>query len=63
MLIEVTRKKNMINIEKGINKRLLQFLDGPGYDRLLQFLLRGLYVGVILFCIPYFFYILLTHIF
>lgn len=63
MIIEVTGKKNSINIGKSINKCLLQFLDGTGYDGLLQFLLRGLYSAIVLFCIPYFFFMLVTYIF
>lgn len=54
---EIVRKE-----EKTKNK-FYQFLDGRKFDDLLQFVLNGLYWGIILFCLPYFCFILISFLF
>jgi len=62
MLKEVYQDE-MNGKEEKAHQNILQFIDGPGFDQLLQFLLKGLYFGMIFFCIPYFCYMLFTFIF
>lgn len=53
----------MIGKEGKAKQSILTFIDGPGFDQLLQYLLKGLYFGMIFFCIPYFCFLLFTLIF
>ncbi|WP_226666713.1 hypothetical protein [Metabacillus litoralis] len=42
------------------SNKIMNFLDGEGFDHFLQFLLKGLYFGMIFFCIPYLCFLLIT---
>lgn len=60
MINEVTSTKinrKVIDVEK---KGILNFIDGEGFDHLLGFILKGLFYGVIFFCIPYFLFMMLS---
>ncbi|MDQ0228891.1 hypothetical protein J2S19_000141 [Metabacillus malikii] len=45
---------------ENAKQSLLHFLDGNGYDKLLQSILRGLFFIMICFCLPYFCYVLFS---
>lgn len=60
MLKEV-QYTEMIKKETRVEKQsFLDFIDGNGFDQLLQFTLKGLYYGIIFFCVPYFIYLVLS---
>ncbi|WP_299093126.1 hypothetical protein [uncultured Metabacillus sp.] len=62
MLNAMNQKEIIRKEEKSANK-ILQFIDGPGYEKLLQLMIKGLFSGILFFCIPYFFYLLLISLF
>ncbi|MED4531998.1 hypothetical protein ABET51_08050 [Metabacillus fastidiosus] len=45
----------MIN---GIVHKMVQFIDGEGYDQLLNTVTKGLFYFILVFCVPYFLYLL-----
>ncbi|MRX72891.1 hypothetical protein GJU40_12145 [Bacillus lacus] len=34
-------------------KQFIEFIDGDGYDRGMDMLLKGLYTAIVFFCLPY----------
>ncbi|MBM7602122.1 GTPase [Metabacillus crassostreae] len=42
--------------------QLISFIDGEGFDQFLQILIKGLYMSILFFCIPYFCFLFLTFI-
>lgn len=56
--VEVNTKADVIQENK-----LIAFVDGEGFDHFLQIVLKGLYIGILFFCIPYFCYLFFTLIF
>lgn len=42
--------------------KLINFIDGEGFDRFLQNLIKGLYISILFFCIPYFCFLFITFI-
>ncbi|OAS86116.1 MULTISPECIES: hypothetical protein [Metabacillus] len=59
-MLKADYQNGIIEKERRSNHNILQFIDGPGFDKLLQFLIRGLFLGMIVFCIPYFCFLLIT---
>lgn len=60
MINEVTSTKINGKLEKVEKHNMLDFIDGDGFDQLLSFILKGLFYGVIFFCIPYFIFIMFS---
>ncbi len=58
MIKEVTNTEMFTKVEELNNQKILEFIDGEGFDRLLQFVLKGLYCGMIFFCIPFLIYLI-----
>ncbi|KKI88677.1 hypothetical protein WQ54_29615 [Bacillus sp. SA1-12] len=59
-MLKVMNQKEIIVKEEHQTNKFLQFIDGPGYEKLLQLMIKGLFSGILFFCIPYFLYLLLT---
>lgn len=60
MINEVTSTKINRKVEVIEKQIFLDFIDGDGFDRLLNYTLKGLFYGVVFFCIPYFIFIMLS---
>jgi hypothetical protein len=54
---------DVVGKEEKANNRFIQFIDGREFDLLLQFLLKGLFGGIIFFCLPYFCFLLISLLF
>ncbi|MBZ5749221.1 MULTISPECIES: hypothetical protein [Metabacillus] len=62
MLNEGNLNRMIIKEEKE-KSNILKYIDGSGFDQLLHYLIKGLFWGIILFCLPYFCFMLITFIF
>jgi hypothetical protein len=60
-MLKADYQNGIIEKERKSNHNILQFIDGPGFDNLLQFLLRGLFFGMVVFCIPYLCFLLFSN--
>ena len=60
MINEVNSTKINSRIEKLETQKIINFIDGDGFDQLLSNILKGLFYGVVFFCIPYFIFIMFS---
>jgi len=60
MINEVANTKIVRKAENLEKQSILEFIDGNGFDRLLQNVLKGLFYGILFFCIPYFIFLLFS---
>ncbi|HZH58529.1 MAG TPA: hypothetical protein VEY70_02920 [Metabacillus sp.] len=60
MINEVTTTKTVRKVENLEKQNILDFIDGDGFDRILQYVLKGLFYGILFFCIPYFIFLMFS---
>lgn len=60
MINEVANTKIVRKAENLEKQSILEFIDGNGFDRLLQNVLKWLFYGILFFCIPYFIFLLFS---
>jgi hypothetical protein len=46
--------------QQNFQQRMLDFIDGNGFDTLLEISLKALFYGMVFFCVPYIFYLIIT---
>lgn len=60
MINEVTSTKIVRKVENLEKPNILEFIDGDRFDRLLHYVLKGLFYGILFFCIPYFIFLMFS---
>lgn len=58
MLKQVSTNSGVIEKVDKENNRFIQFIDSKEFDFVLQLILKWLFKGIIIFCLPFFCYML-----
>lgn len=46
--------------QKSSKERILDFIDGKGFDSILENSLKALFYGMVFFCVPYLIYLIIS---
>ncbi|UHA58234.1 hypothetical protein KDJ21_015335 [Metabacillus litoralis] len=46
--------------QQNSKQRVLDFIDGNGFDSLLEISLKALFYGMVFFCVPYLIYLIIS---